>query len=90
MHPRIYINKTPERLPLSTSMGCFFSKEKVDQSLQDDLALGILHKSYFNLLKGLIYYMCLATLLSVPLFVLYGMGEDNFSIFSKYTLGNLG
>ena len=89
MHPRVYKDKKPEQLPLTMEMGSFFFPSK-EEGKDRGLALGIFTSQYFKLLKALIQFMIVAAVLHLPLFYFYGQVEDNFSIFTKFSLGNLG
>ena len=54
------------------------------------LSFGV--KSYFKLIKDLIVLLLELTVLSIPLYALYGAGNglEDAGLYSGYTMGNMG
>jgi hypothetical protein len=92
VHPRMYVNNEPSKIPLCISTGRL-AKRRGDLIYgMDTLGIGV--SIYFKLLKSLIYFLLFSLCIIVPLMYLYSCGEkgdhNHTSTLAYLTLGNLG
>lgn len=94
-HPRIRLNGTSRKIPLSEPTGKLGGKKDAEVNSFEELGIGV--SLYFKILKRMTIFFFVASILSSPLAFIYSRGEvaENSSnslakIFSRWTLGNLG
>ena len=91
-HPRLNINGKREKIPLCMPTGRLAKIRTKQMYGMDELGLGI--SIYFKLLKSITLLMVVLSLITFPVFYIYGAGQmkeaSNTSWLSYLAIGNIG
>jgi hypothetical protein len=94
-HPRITIDGESREIPLCIDTGRLLTSSDKKLFGLDELGMGV--SIYFKLLKSLVIFFVLCTMLCLPLLYFYGCGDMSKQAngyiqqrLGEYTLGNLG
>jgi len=94
-HPRQIINGEHRQIPLCVDTGRLMTSSGKELFGLDELGIAV--SIYFKLLKSLTIFFVICSVVSVPLYFLYGCGDMSKQAtgmvqqyLSEWTLGNLG